>query len=310
MRVVVVATGDIALPTWDWLLQSELEVVALVTQPDKPAGRRMEMTPPTIKLRALAAGVLVLQPDSLRKKSAIDAVVDLKPDLIVVMAYGQILTQRFLAIPPLACVNLHASLLPKWRGASCIQAAIDHGDTESGISVMHIVRDLDAGDVILQKTLPITGNTTGGSLHDALANLAPVALAEAIELLRSSHAPRLPQDEKAVSYVGKLLREHGRLDWRESSHAIERRIRAYDPWPGTYTVTASGMRVKIFPPTRVIDELEIEPGCGLCRDSEWLIGCGRGALALSDVQAEGGKRISAMDFARGQRDGVRFVSAD
>lgn len=310
MRVVIVATGDIALPTWEWLLRSDLEVVALVTQPDKPAGRRMEMTPPTIKLRALAAGIPVMQPESLRKKSAIDAVAALHPDLIVVMAYGQILTQRFLAIPPLACINLHASLLPKYRGAACIQAAIDQGDAESGISVMHMVRELDAGDVILQKKLPILANTTGGSLHDALAELAPLALAEAIELLRSASAPRLPQDSESVSYVGKLLREDGRLDWRQTAISLERRIRAYDPWPGTYTVTTNGMRVKIFPPTRVIEGIAIGLGCGECHDNEWLIGCGSGALVLSDVQAEGGKRISARDFARGQRDGVRFAPLD
>lgn len=310
MRVVVVATGDIALPTWDWLVQSDLEVVALVTQPDKPAGRRMEMTAPQIKQRAIAAGVPVMQPESLRKKSAIDAVAALRPDLIVVMAYGQILTERFLAIPPLACINLHASLLPKYRGAACIQAAIDAGEPASGISVMHMVRALDAGDVILQKTLPITEATTGGSLHDELAELAPVALAEAIALLHSGQAPRLPQDEQAVSYVGKLLRDHGRLDWRQSAVSLERKIRAYDPWPGTYSVMANGARVKIFPPTRVITGIEIEPGAAIANNSEWLIGCGVGALAMSTVQAEGGKRISAMDFARGQREGVRFASAD
>lgn len=307
MRVVFVATGDIALPTWDWLMVSGLEVVALVTQPDKPQGRRMEMTPPAIKLRALAAGIPVMQPESLRKKSAIDAVAALQPDLIVVMAYGQILTERFLAIAPLGCINLHASILPKYRGASCIQAALDQGDTETGITVMHMARELDAGDVILQKKLAIRENETGGTLHDALAALAPSALSDAVVQLRSGTAQRAPQDIEAASYVGKLLREDGLLDWQSSAILLEQRIRAYDPWPGTYAVMASGTRVKIFPPTRVVSDINSEPGLGQVCDNELLIGCGTHALALSLVQAEGGKRVGAMDFARGQRGEIRFV---
>ena len=137
MRILFVATGDIALPTWDWLLRQGHQLVALITQPDKPVGRHQILTPPEVKVRAEAAGVPVMQPASLRKKSAIDAVADLQPDLVVVMAYGQILNERFLAIPRLACINIHASLLPRYRGAACIQAAIDKGDKESGVSVMH-----------------------------------------------------------------------------------------------------------------------------------------------------------------------------
>ncbi len=307
MRVVFVATGDIALPAWEWLVNSGAEVLALVTQPDKPAGRRMEMTAPAIKLRALAAGIPVMQPESLRKKSAINAVAALKPDLIVVMAYGQILTERFLAIPPLGCINLHASLLPKYRGASCIQAAIDQGDEQSGITVMHMVRQLDAGDVILRKIVPIRAFETGATLHDILAELAPHALAEAVTLLRTETPPRLPQDPRAVSYVGKLLREDGRLDWQQSALLLERRIRAYDPWPGTFSVLANGSRVKIFPPTRVIVDFSLEVGLGRIEGSEFLIGCGEGALSISQIQAEGGKRINALDYARGQRNEIRFI---
>ncbi len=307
MRVVFVATGDIALPAWEWLVNSGAEVLALITQPDKPAGRRMEMTPPAIKLRALAAGIPVMQPESLRKKSAIDAVAALKPDLIVVMAYGQILTERFLAIPPLGCINLHASLLPKYRGASCIQAAIDQGDEHSGITVMHMVRQLDAGDVILQKTVPIRAEETGATLHDILAELAPLALAEAVVVLSSDSPPRLSQDPQRVSYVGKLLREDGRLDWQQSAICLERRIRAYDPWPGTFSLLANGSRVKIFPPTRVIVDTPLEAGLGRIDGCDFLIGCGVGALAISQIQAEGGKRINALDFARGQRGEIRFL---
>ncbi len=306
MRVVVVATGDIALPTWDWLMSSPWQVIALVTQPDKPAGRRMQLTPPAIKLRAMAAGITVLQPESLRRKSAIDAVAALRPDLIVVMAYGQVLTQRFLEIPPLGCINVHASLLPKYRGASCIQAALDHGDAETGITVMHMVRALDAGDIILQRSLSIESCETGETLHDGLAQLAPIALADAMQLLHDGVANRIPQEESLVSYVGKLSRDDGRLDWEGSAVELERRIRAYHPWPGTFATLEQGGRVKIFPPVEILDHLDLPPGVGRVLDQRVLIGCGRGAIALTEVQAEGGKRMSAMDFARGHRGDFRF----
>lgn len=307
MRVVFVATGDIALPTWDWLVRSPYEVVALVTQPDKPAGRKMQLTAPTIKLRALEAGIPVMQPESLRKKSAIDAVAALSPDLIVVMAYGQILTERFLAIPPLGCINLHASLLPKYRGAACIQAAIDQGDAATGITVMHMVRALDAGDIISQKSTPIRAEETGGTLHDTLADLAPMALTEVIEMFAAGQSPRQPQEESLVSYVGKLAREDGRLPWTSPAAALERRIRAYDPWPGTFAVTEQGLRVKCFPAVSVVEDVALAPGVCLVRDQQVLVGCGTGALALTEVQAEGGKRMRAMDFLRGQRESLRFV---
>jgi methionyl-tRNA formyltransferase len=307
MRVVFVATGDIALPTWEWLMASGVEVVALVTQPDKPQGRRMELTPPAIKLRAMAAGVRVMQPISLRKKSAIDAVAALCPDLIVVMAYGQILTERFLSLAPMGCINVHASLLPRHRGAACIQAAIDAGDEESGITLMHMARALDAGDIILQKKRLIRENETGGSLHDALAELAPGALAELLQDLREGTAERIPQDEARVTHVGKLQREDGLLDWSQSAFLLERRIRAYDPWPGTFAVMEGGTRVKIFPPTRMVEAESLAVGESRVTAGELWIGCGEGALILTQVQAEGGKRIAAMDFARGQRGEIRFV---
>jgi methionyl-tRNA formyltransferase len=268
----------------------------------------MQLTPPTIKLRAVAAGIPVLQPESLRKKSAIDAVAALSPDLIVVMAYGQILTERFLAIPLLGCINLHASLLPKYRGAACIQAAIDEGNECTGVTVMHMVRELDAGDIILQKTLPIREQETGGSLHDALAALAPAAMAEVLDMFASGRSPRMAQDAVLVSYVGKLSREDGRLSWNSSACALERRIRAYDPWPGTFTTMEHGLRVKVFPPVKVVEGIEIDPGTAEIHDHHLLVGCAEGALALSDIQIEGGKRMRAMDFARGHRDSIRFLS--
>ena len=307
MKVVLVATGDIALPTWHWLKNSRHDVQALVTQPDKPAGRKMQLTAPAVKKEALASGVPVLQPESLRAREAIDQVAALAPDLIVVMAYGQILTERFLQIAPVGCINLHASLLPRYRGASCIQAALDAGDAQTGITVMHMVKKLDAGDVICQKKMPLDGSETAGQLHDALAELAPQALAEAMDLLEQGKAPRTPQDEALSSYVGKLLREDGRIDWSMPARALERRIRAYDPWPGTYTHHHQGGRLKIFPPVQVIDSADLAPGQVRIEGKTLWVGCGEGALALSQLQAEGGKRMAAIDYARGQREAWHFV---
>jgi len=301
-----VATGDIALPTWDWLLSQGHQPVALITQPDKPVGRHQVLTPPEVKVRAEAAGVLVMQPASLRKKSAIDAVAVLQPDLVVVMAYGQILNERFLAIPRLACINIHASLLPRYRGASCIQAAIDSGDEESGVSIMHMVRELDAGDVILQKKIILSALETGGSLHDKLAELAPNALDEAIRLLQQGTASRMPQAPALVSHVGKMAREHGRIDWYEEAVAIERRVRAYEPWPGTFTHIGNGKRLKIFPFLQVVSTAELFPGQTQVSSDGLLVGCGKNALLLGDVQAEGGRRIAAIDYARGQREVLVF----
>lgn len=302
MRIVFVATGDIALPTWDWLLRQGHQPVALITQPDKPVGRHQILIPPEVKVRAEAAGVLVMQPASLRKKNAIDAIAVLQPDLVVVMAYGQILNERFLAIPRLACINIHASLLPRYRGASCVQAAIDSGDEESGVSIMHMVRELDAGDVILQKKIILSVLETGGSLHDKLAELAPDALDEAIRLLQQGTASRMPQAPALVSHVGKLAREHGRIDWHQEAAAIERRVRAYEPWPGTFTHIGNGKRLKIFPFLQVVSTAELFPGQTQLSSDGLLVGCGKNALLLGDVQAEGGRRIAAIDYARGQRD--------
>ena len=310
MRIVIVATGDVALPTWDWLEASGHELLALVTQPDKPAGRRLVLTPPAIKLRAIAAHVPVMQPESLRTKNAIDAVAALQPDVIIVMAYGQILSSRFLEIPRVACINLHASLLPRFRGAACIQAAIDHGDLASGISVMHMVRALDAGDVILQKKITLTSDETGASLHDRLAELAPLALAESLELLRSGEASRSPQDPLHVSYIGKLLRDDGLLDWNMPAELLERRIRAYHSWPGTFTQMAGGGRLKIFPFTKIVSSNELPPGQTKITSEGFIVGCGDGALLLDEVQAEGGKRMPAIDYAHGHRSELSFQIAE
>jgi methionyl-tRNA formyltransferase len=300
MRLVFVATGEIALPSFRHLLLHGPRPLALVTQPDKPAGRHMVPAPPAIKIEAAAAGIPVMQPALIGDSTA--ELAALAPEVIVVMAYGQILRENILRLPSLAIINLHASLLPRHRGAACIQAAIDAGDPESGISSLHVVRELDAGDVILTKAIDIAYDETGGSLHDRLALLAPAVLAETLDRLAAGTAPRIPQDPALVTYVPKLLREDGRIDWQQPATAIERRIRAYDPWPGTYTMTeeAGGLkRLKLLPHTRVL-ESGPPPGTLSTHDGRLVAGCGTGALEIRCVQPEGGRRMSAADYLRGR----------
>jgi methionyl-tRNA formyltransferase len=301
MRLVFIATGDIALPAFRHLLENGPRPLALVTQPDKPVGRHQTLTPPAIKVAAMAAGIPVLQPGKIG--DALDQLEALRPELLVVMAYGQILRKDILTLASKAIINLHASLLPKYRGAACIQAAIDAGDVETGITAMHVIRELDAGDVILMKSIPLAVDETGGSLHDRLAELAPVVLAEAIVCLADGSASRIPQDEAASSYISKLERDDGKLDWSQDAAALERRIRAYDPWPGTFTTAIEDgkpKRLKIFPPVRVVYQ-DLTCGTIATEEGRLIVGCGSGALQLEAVQPEGSRRMSAADYLRGRK---------
>lgn len=301
MKLVFIATGDIALPAFRHLLNVGPKPLALVTQPDKPVGRHQQMHPPAIKTAAIDAGIPVLQPKKIG--DAASEIAALNPDILVVMAYGQILKNDILTLPKQAIINLHASLLPKYRGAACIQAAIDAGDRETGITSMHVVRELDAGDVIVAKSISIEPEETGGKLHDRLAQLAIPVLDETLAKLADGTATRTPQNPEQVSHVPKLERDDGKLDWSLSAASIERRIRAYDPWPGTYTTVVengSPKRLKIFPPTR-ISNIALEPAEVSCDDGKLMVGCGDGSLELTTVQPEGGKRMSATEYLRGKK---------
>ena len=301
MRLIFIATGDIALPAFRHLVNHGPRPLALVTQPDKPVGRHQTLTPPIIKVEAVAAGIPVYQPEKIGDITGELAALD--PEIIVVMAYGQILRPNILNLASGAIINLHASLLPKYRGAACIQAAIDAGDAETGITAMHVVRALDAGDMIVAKSISIGADETGGSLHDRLADLSPAVLAEALEKLADGTAQRIPQDDAASSYISKLERDHGKLDWTQDATALERRIRAYDPWPGTYTVAIESgkeKRLKIFPPTVVANDF-LTPGQISTADGCQTIGCGKGSLRLESVQPDGARRMSAADYLRGRK---------
>src|SRR5256886_12342260 len=246
MRIVFIGAGEIGVPTLRVLLQSsEHDLVAVVTQPDKPVGRARQIEPSPIRKALAEPKTSILQPARIKNRQVIDEIRALTPDIIAVMAYGQILPSEALEIPAIACLNLHASLLPRWRGAAPIQAVIAAGDRETGITVMYMAEGLDTGDILLQRQIDILPNDTGGTLHDRLAQIAPEALLESLHLLARGNAPRVPQDNTRASYAPKLTREHGRIDWNEPADVIARKIRAYNPWPGAFA-KLDNRNLKIF----------------------------------------------------------------
>ena len=308
MRVVFIGTGEIGVPTLRMLREwREHELVGVVTQPDKPAGRDQQMTSPPIKLASKQPDVPyatpeckhelpVLQPPRIKVGEAIDALRVLNPDVIVVMAYGQILPRQVLEIPKIACLNLHASLLPRWRGAAPIQAAIAAGDSETGITVMYMDEGLDTGEILMQKKIDIAPNETGSSLHDKLARIAPDTLKAAISRLAQGEAPRIAQESRFATYAPKLEREHGRIDWAEPAEVIERKVRAFNPWPGAFMELKRG-KLKIFRAT-IVDRTG-KPGEILAAENELIVATGEDALSLNEIQLEGKRRMSAAEFLRG-----------
>src|SRR5215470_12501125 len=297
MRIVFIGAGEIGVPTLQALLKLKHEVVGVVTQPDKPVGRAQLVEPPPIKKALSTTKVPVLQPARIKDREAIEEIHALTPDVIVVMAYGQILPRDVLKIPKIACLNLHASLLPRWRGAAPIQAAIAAGDLETGVTVMYMDEGLDTGDMLLQRSAEVLPNDTGESLHDRLAQIAPAALLESLRLIAAGSAPRIPQDNVSATYAPKLKREDGLIDWSESAEAIERKIRAYNPWPGAFMKVAD-QNLKIFSASVV--DLDGQPGEILRSDKDLIVATGKSALSLADVQLEGKRRMSAAEFLRGR----------
>ncbi len=300
MTIIFMATGEIALPTLQWIIESEHEIIAVVTQPDRPAGRSMTLRPPAVKVLAEQHQIPVLQPEKIG--FIYDDLLKLAADLHIVMAYGQFLPRKIYEMPPRGCINLHASLLPKYRGASCIQGAIDAGDSSTGITIMHVVQVLDAGNIISAEEIKIGGKETGGELHDRLAALGPQAIENGLAQLGEGRE----QDEDAVSYMPKLDRKDGLIDWTLSAEQIERRIRAYHPWPGSFTIFHDGKgkerRLKVFPHTQVESSTEIVGNAGeiiKVDDSGIEVACGRGSITLQNIQPDGKKQMEAAQFARG-----------
>ncbi len=305
MRVLFIGTGDIGIAAFEALATSdEHDLVGLICQPDKPVGRKQILTPPRIRKIAETRTVPVLQPRSIKKPEALDWISDRAPDVVIVMAYGQILPKAVLDAPATACLNLHASILPKYRGAAPIQAAIRDGKSETGITVMYMDEGLDTGDILLTERISIATDETGATLHERLAELAPAPMLRALALLAGGDAPRTPQDNAEATVVGKLTRQDGVIDWSQPAAQIERLIRAYDPWPGTST-TLLDRKMKIFPPTEVVEGDPCpEAGTVLSSDKSGIVvSAGEGALLIKELQPEGKRRMSAEAFLAGRQSG-------
>ena len=302
MKVVFFGTGDISLPSLRWLINEPgIDVRAVVTRSDKPAFRSLRLHAPETKRLALEANIPVFQPKKLREIE--DDLRHCKADIFVVMAYGKILPKWMLDIPRLGCLNLHASLLPRHRGAAPVQAAILAGDAETGITVMWMNEGLDTGDIFLSEKIGIAPADTGGTLHNRLARLAPFALASAVAALLSKEAPRTPQDHALATYAPKLAKNDGEIDWKLDAETIERRIRAYSPWPGSFTTLLDDTRLIIHRaeahPAHS-DTVDMSPGTILeARKSILRVATGAGEIHVRHLQRQGGKKLDTVDFLNG-----------
>lgn len=302
MRLIFAGTPDFAVP----LLQAAVaqgDVVAVYTQPDRPAGRGRVLTASPVKQEALRLGIPVLQPETLRDKSTQAALRALQPDLMIVVAYGLLLPQKVLDIPLHGCWNVHASLLPRWRGAAPIQRAIEAGDTRTGVCLMQMEKGLDTGPVLLSRETPIGLRETGGQLHDRLSMLGAEALAEGLALLRDGRLPMpQPQPDDGVTYAHKLDKAEARLDWMQPATVLADKVRAFDPWPVAEAELA-GQRVRVHAAEALSLAHRAMPGTVLAADRDGIdIACGEGALRILRLQRANGKAISAADYLNAHRD--------
>jgi methionyl-tRNA formyltransferase len=297
VKIIFAGTPGFAARCLEALLESRHQVSGVLTQPDRPAGRGLEPAAPPVKQLAAARGIQVDQPANLKDAPLQEELKERKPDIIVVVAYGLILPQVVLEIPRYGAVNIHASLLPRWRGAAPIQRALLAGDRETGVSIMQMDAGLDTGPVLLQERIPILEDDTAGTLHDRLAGLGAKLIVRALSDLEAGELRTVPQTAEGVTYAAKLDKRESRVDWRESALAVSRRVRAFDPSPGA-RARLRGVELKIWRCAAV-------PGRGIpgevlnAHPSGLVVACGEGALLITELQRSGGKRLAAAEFLRG-----------
>ena len=299
MRIVFMGTPDFAVPSLKRLISDGYEIVGVFTQPDKPKNRGMKLTPSPVKVVALEHEIPVYQPTTLKTDEAYDVLTALKPDLIVVAAYGKILPKRILELPRLGCINVHSSLLPRYRGAAPINWAILNGEETTGVSIMYMAKELDAGDVILQKETPIGPDEDAQALTVRLADLGAEALSEAVAAIGNGTAARTPQDESRQTYASMLTKEMSPIDWTRSAREIDCQVRGLIPWPCAACELA-GQRFKVYR-TAPGEQTGAAPGTVLSAGKQGIqVACGRGeSLYLTEIQAEGGKRMAAASYLLG-----------
>jgi len=305
LRLVFAGTPDFAATALKSLLQTDHQVVAVYSQPDRPSGRGRKLVPGPVKQVALSAGIPVFQPRTLKTTEAQEELRALNADVMIVAAYGLILPPQVLAIPRYGCLNIHASLLPCWRGAAPVQRAIAAGDRQTGITIMQMDAGLDTGPMLLKTTTAIEESDTGGSLHDRLADMGAQAIVEALDRLEQGTLIAEPQNDDKACYASKLSKEEGRIDWTLDASSINRTIRAFNPWPGTYT-DAGAQRIRIHQ-AEVIetsgDRRSHNPGTVVGRSREGIdIACGLDLLRITRLQLAGSRPQSADDLINGGRN--------
>jgi len=302
LRIIFMGTPELAAASLAALLREPaFQLIAVVTQPDRPKGRDLKLQPSPVKELALSAGLPVLQPLKTRDETFIAELRTLQPDLIAVAAFGQILPKAILDLPRLGCLNVHTSLLPKYRGASPIQSAILNGETETGVTIMKMDVGLDTGDILTQRTTPIRDEDDAATLHDRLAQLGAGLLVETIPAYAAGTIQPRTQPHDLATHVAKIKKEDGRIDWSQPARAIWNRIRAFTPWPGAFTSLPGATQPVLLKLWQA--EVTAQNGAAgevLTADkSGILIGCGEGSLRLTSLQREGGRRMTAVEFLAG-----------
>lgn len=310
LRVIFAGTPDFAASSLAALLNSQHEVIAVYTQPDRPAGRGRKLAASPVKKLAVEHDIPVYQPLDLKSPDEQQQLKSLNADLMVVVAYGIILPAVVLNTPKLGCINVHASLLPRWRGAAPIQRAVLAGDNSSGVTIMQMDEGLDTGDMLLKKSCPIESNDTGSSLHDRLAELGAQGLNEALINLPALQQQATPQDEEHANYAHKLDKAQAKIDWQQSAQSIERLVRAFNSWPVAYS-ELEDTRIRIWQAKALDQKHSVEPGTIISSSPEGVVvGCGSGELVLQNVQLPGAKALPVSAVLNAKQDlfskGKRF----
>lgn len=301
MRVIYMGTPEFAVPCLEAIIEEGHEVIAVYTQPDKPKGRGKMLAMPPVKEAALAHQIPVYQPASLKNDAVTEEIKALAPDLIVVVAYGRILTKDILDIPPFGCVNVHASLLPKYRGAAPINWAIINGEQETGITTMYMDVGLDTGDMILKEAIPIGPRETAGELHDRLAQLGAQVLKETLRLIELGKVERIPQQEESATYAPIMKKDLGKIDWSKSATEIDALVRGTIPWPSAFT-TYEGKVMKVWECEVIPFEGSLTPGkIQRVNKDGILVETGKDLLEIKSLQFSGGKRMRVREYLVGNQ---------
>ncbi len=305
MRVIFMGTPDFAVPSLQALLDRGDDICAVFTQPDKPKGRGHKLQPPPVKELALRHSLPVLQPDTLRDEAVQESIAELEPDAIIVVAYGKLLPPKVLSVPRLGCINVHGSLLPKYRGAAPIQWAVIKGEKTAGVTTMFMAEGMDTGDMLLKSETEVGPEETSGELFDRLKLLGAKLLTETLDKLEQGELKAIPQDGTQATLAPLLKKEMSALDWSEPAQRIHDRIRGLNPWPCAAAVL-DGKRIKLLA-SQVIEGEGI-PGTAYNLDGELAAACGRGMLRITELQADTGKRMSGKDYLLGHplKEGTRF----